>query len=183
MDRPNQSTNTGRIRDAAGVQVIRALAIGFRERLEVQLEGGFLEDVLKRIATVTEHQEEMKSKVIGALVYPMFLVVVGTAVVSILIVFFVPKFAGTFDAMLTRLLGRKDEAGEALWKLSREPGVKRIDLERLDRAAVGSIARDMLALRLIGDPRGDGIDRRAVGQEPLQRPQFERQALGKRCAE
>lgn len=78
-------------------------------------EGGFLEDVLKRIATVTEHQEEMKSKVIGALVYPMFLVVVGTAVVSILIVFFVPKFAGTFDAM--------KERGELPWATSALMGI------------------------------------------------------------
>ena len=36
-------------------------------------EGGFLEDVLKRIATFTEHQEDMKGKVIGALAYPVFL--------------------------------------------------------------------------------------------------------------
>ena len=78
-------------------------------------EGGFLEDVLKRIAAVTEHQEEMKSKVIGALVYPMFLVVVGTAVVSILIVFFVPKFAGTFDAM--------KERGELPWATSALMGI------------------------------------------------------------
>lgn len=70
-------------------------------------EGGFLEDVLKRIATITEHQEEMKSSVIGALVYPMFLVVVGTTVVSVLIVFFVPKFAGTFERM--------EERGELPW--------------------------------------------------------------------
>lgn len=78
-------------------------------------EGGFLEDVLKRIATVTEHQEEMKSKVVGALVYPMFLVVVGTTVVSILIVFFVPKFAGTFDAM--------KERGELPWATSALMGI------------------------------------------------------------
>ena len=78
-------------------------------------EGGFLEDVLNRIAAVTEHQEEMKSKVIGALVYPMFLVVVGTAVVSILIVFFVPKFAGTFDAM--------KERGELPWATSALMGI------------------------------------------------------------
>src|SRR5438552_3022126 len=40
-------------------------------------EGGFLEDVLKRIATFVEHQEDLKSKVIGALAYPVFLAVVG----------------------------------------------------------------------------------------------------------
>lgn len=70
-------------------------------------EGGFLEDVLKRIATITDHQEEMKGSVIGALVYPLFLVVVGGTVVSVLIVFFVPKFAPTFERM--------EERGELPW--------------------------------------------------------------------
>ena len=78
-------------------------------------EGGFLEDVLKRIATITEHQEEMKSSVIGALVYPMFLVVVGITVVSVLIVFFVPKFAGTFERM--------EERGELPWATTALMGI------------------------------------------------------------
>src|SRR6478736_6644193 len=39
-------------------------------------EGGFLEDVIRRIADFTEHQEDLKSKVTGALAYPVFL---GTA--------------------------------------------------------------------------------------------------------
>ena len=36
-------------------------------------EGSFLEDVLRRIADFTEHQEDLKGKVVGATVYPMFL--------------------------------------------------------------------------------------------------------------
>src|SRR6185437_4909889 len=36
-------------------------------------EGGFLEDVLKRIAVFVEHQEDMKAKVIGSMAYPVFL--------------------------------------------------------------------------------------------------------------
>src|SRR5262249_17374734 len=40
-------------------------------------EGGFLEDVLKRIATFTEQQEDLKAKVVGALAYPVFLAIVG----------------------------------------------------------------------------------------------------------
>ncbi|MFO0592908.1 MAG: protein kinase [Polyangiaceae bacterium] len=52
---------------------------------------------------------------------------------------------------------RKDEAGEALWKLAREPHVKRIDLERLDRTSVASIARDMLALSQPPEPLVDWL--------------------------
>ena len=54
-------------------------------------EGGFLEDVLKRIADFTEHQEDLKAKVIGALAYPVFLAVVGFIVLNVLVIFFVPQ--------------------------------------------------------------------------------------------
>ena len=47
-------------------------------------EGGFLEDVLKRIADFTEHQEDLKAKVVGALAYPVFLAVVGFIVLNVL---------------------------------------------------------------------------------------------------
>src|SRR5207245_8673455 len=62
-------------------------------------EGGFLEDVLERIAEFTEHQEDLKAKVIGALAYPVFLAVAGSAVLVILVVFFVPKFEPIFDKL------------------------------------------------------------------------------------
>lgn len=59
-------------------------------------EGGFLEDVLKRIAEFTDHQEELKSKVIGAMAYPVFLSIVGTIIVFALIIFLVPQFEEMF---------------------------------------------------------------------------------------
>jgi general secretion pathway protein F/type IV pilus assembly protein PilC len=62
-------------------------------------EGGFLEEVLKRIANFVEHQEDLKSKVIGALAYPVFLAIAGFAVLNILVIFFVPKFAKIFDKL------------------------------------------------------------------------------------
>src|SRR4051812_31628849 len=55
-------------------------------------EGGFLEDVLERIATFTEHQEDLKSKVVGALAYPIFLAATGFIVLNVLVIFFVPRF-------------------------------------------------------------------------------------------
>jgi general secretion pathway protein F/type IV pilus assembly protein PilC len=62
-------------------------------------EGGFLEDVLKRIADFTENQEDLKAKVIGAMAYPIFLAVVGTIVLNVLIIFFVPKFEPIFKKL------------------------------------------------------------------------------------
>ena len=70
-------------------------------------EGGFLEDVLKRIATFTDHQEDLKGRVLGAIAYPTFLVVTGFTVVTIMIVWFVPKFEPIFD--------RRSKQGELPW--------------------------------------------------------------------
>ena len=40
-------------------------------------EGGFLEEALERIAKFTDQQAELKSRVVGALAYPIFLAVFG----------------------------------------------------------------------------------------------------------
>lgn len=70
-------------------------------------EGGFLEEALERIARFTEQQDELKGRVIGALAYPVFLAIVGTIIVNILVIFFVPKFEAIF--------ARLKERGELPW--------------------------------------------------------------------
>ena len=62
-------------------------------------EGGFLEDALQRVAKFTEEQAELKSRTVGALIYPAVLACIGTLVVTILLVFFVPKFGQLFDSL------------------------------------------------------------------------------------
>jgi general secretion pathway protein F len=62
-------------------------------------EGGFLEDVLERIAIFTESQEDLKAKVIGAMAYPAFLGGAGFVVLMILIIFFVPRFEPIFKKL------------------------------------------------------------------------------------
>lgn len=62
-------------------------------------EGSFLEESLQRIADFTEHQEELKGRIVGAMAYPSFLVVVGTIIVVGMLVFFVPQFESLFDNM------------------------------------------------------------------------------------
>lgn len=62
-------------------------------------EGGFLEDVLRRIANFTEHQEDLKAKVTGALAYPVFLAVIGVIILNVLVIFFVPQFKPIFDKL------------------------------------------------------------------------------------
>ena len=65
-------------------------------------EGSFLEDVLKQIADFTEHQQELKGRVLGAMAYPVFLLAAGVGVVWAMLVWFVPKFAGVFERMAER---------------------------------------------------------------------------------
>ena len=65
-------------------------------------EGGFLEDALTRVADFTEKQEDLKNRTMGAMAYPIFLFVVGFAVVTFLLVFFVPKFETLFGALRER---------------------------------------------------------------------------------
>jgi general secretion pathway protein F/type IV pilus assembly protein PilC len=62
-------------------------------------EGGFLEDALDRVSTFTEEQEDLKSRTLGALAYPIFLMIFGTLVVTALVVFFVPSFAEMFERL------------------------------------------------------------------------------------
>ena len=65
-------------------------------------EGGFLEDALERVAYFTEQQEDLKSRTVGALAYPVFLGTIGSLIVLVLIVFFVPKFGELFETLRER---------------------------------------------------------------------------------
>jgi len=59
-------------------------------------EGAFLEEALRRTAEFLDRQEELKSRVVGAMAYPAVLAVASALVTVVLIVFFVPKFASLF---------------------------------------------------------------------------------------
>lgn len=65
-------------------------------------EGGFLEDVLDRIAVFSEHQEDLKAKVIGALAYPAFLMAVLVLVLNVVVIFVVPLFGPMFKRLEER---------------------------------------------------------------------------------
>lgn len=65
-------------------------------------EGGFLEDVMERIAIFSEHQEDMKAKVVGALAYPVFLMIVLVVVLNVVVIFVVPLFGPMFKRLEER---------------------------------------------------------------------------------
>jgi type II secretory pathway component PulF len=134
-------------------------------------EGGFLEDVLKRIAQFTEHQEDLKSRVVGAIAYPAFLAVMGSIIVTGIIVYFVPKFEPLFERLkdrgglpwpTTALMALSDFLGGyglwlvgaiaiVIWWLNRyfntEAGRRRMDYWKLHVVGAGPIIRSLAVSR------------------------------------
>jgi len=61
--------------------------------------GGFLEDVLHRLALFIEKDQELRSRVASALAYPILLIVIGSFAVMFLMVFFIPRFSEIFKRL------------------------------------------------------------------------------------
>jgi type II secretory pathway component PulF len=58
--------------------------------------GGFLDVVLQQIAEFQEKEKELRSRLIGALTYPLVLIGLSIAVLIFLLTFFIPRFQGIF---------------------------------------------------------------------------------------
>lgn len=65
--------------------------------------GGMLDEVLWRIVTFGEQEEELRGKAISAMVYPVFLLFVGSSAIFILVSFVFPKFIKVFEDFNARL--------------------------------------------------------------------------------
>ena len=75
-----------------------------------------MEDVLRRIAAFNDHQEELRAKVTGAMVYPVFLMGFGFLIVAVMLVKFVPEFSDMFDQLAAQ--GELPWATKALMAMS-----------------------------------------------------------------
>src|SRR5207244_4026469 len=64
---------------------------------------GALDVVLVRLADFTESQAQLRNKILGAMLYPAIMVVVGIAIVSILFVVVIPKVTKIFEDMQVTL--------------------------------------------------------------------------------
>ena len=69
-----------------GVQMVRAGS-----------EGGFLEESLVHVAQYTEVQDDLRSRVIGAMVYPVLLTGFLVVLISVILGYFIPQFEGFFN--------------------------------------------------------------------------------------
>jgi type II secretory pathway component PulF len=61
--------------------------------------GGFLDVVLAQIAEFQSREKELKSKVMTAMLYPCILFVLALIVLTVLLVFFIPKFQRVFASI------------------------------------------------------------------------------------
>lgn len=178
-----------RVADGEGIAEAMAIHQAVFGELAISMvragqEGGFLEDVFKRISIFTERQEELRGKVMGAMAYPIFLSGVGGLVVLTLIVYFVPKFGRIFDRLRAR--GEMPAAtewllafsnflqsygilvaialaglGYYLFQLSKTPKGRRfVDTWKLRIPMAGPIFRDLALTRfnrVLGTLRKNGV--------------------------
>jgi len=66
---------------------------------------GSLDIVLQRLSDVLEAQQRTKSKVIGAMVYPMIMLIVGCILMSIIFIFVIPRVTKMFAQQSKELPG------------------------------------------------------------------------------
>ena len=59
--------------------------------------GGVLEVVLNRLAEYQEKAQKLKNKIVAAMMYPMIVMCIATAIMAFLMLFIVPKFKQIFD--------------------------------------------------------------------------------------
>jgi len=67
--------------------------------------GGVLDRILLRVAAFREKAAQIRSKVVGAMIYPAVVALVAVAVVSAVIVWVIPKFKDIFDSFDAELPG------------------------------------------------------------------------------
>ena len=77
-------------------KVFEPLTIGLIEAGEA---GGILEQVLDRVALLLEERAKIRGQIIGAMIYPVIVLLLATTVSLGLLIFIVPRFKTMFDGM------------------------------------------------------------------------------------
>ncbi|MEN9705430.1 MAG: hypothetical protein RLZZ393_1309 [Pseudomonadota bacterium] len=75
----------------------------YRATVSAGEHSGHLDKVLERLADYTESREQTRQKILGALLYPIVLTTMCFGIVSILLVYVVPKVVEVFDTNRARL--------------------------------------------------------------------------------
>lgn len=75
----------------------------FRSLVAAGESSGHLDTMLQRISVLTRKQAQIRSSLLGAMVYPMLLIGIALLVTGLLIAVVLPRFAGMFESLDTEL--------------------------------------------------------------------------------
>jgi general secretion pathway protein F len=75
----------------------------YRATVSAGEQSGHLDNILERLADYTESREQMRQKVLGAMMYPIVLSVMCAIIVAGLLVFVVPKVVSVFESTKAKL--------------------------------------------------------------------------------
>jgi len=75
----------------------------YRATVSAGEQAGHLDNVLERLADYTESREQIRQKILAAMLYPIVLTVMCFAIVSGLLVFVVPKVVAVFESNRAKL--------------------------------------------------------------------------------
>jgi general secretion pathway protein F/type IV pilus assembly protein PilC len=145
-------------------------------------KGGFLEQVFDQLGKFVMGEAELRSRIVGSLIYPMILVVVGTLVLGVIFGFFVPMFReGMFSRLdslppvtslvlgisdlVTRfglvLLGVLAVSVVAVWRIRQDARVRRaLSVFRTRAPVLGPLTRALATARfcrLLGTMETNGV--------------------------
>ncbi len=81
----------------------RAFPEIYRSTVAAGEQSGHLDSVLERLADYTENRDQLRQRVVGALLYPIVLSVMCLGIVSGLLVYVVPKVVEVFETGKTQL--------------------------------------------------------------------------------
>jgi general secretion pathway protein F len=117
--------------------------------------GGMLEEVLHRLVEFLETSENLRSYIVGALIYPALLSLVGLSSVTILTMFVVPRFVSIFHDMgmplplpMAILKGISDFLSGYWWFALLVIILVTVYFQRFRSSAQGRLAWDRWLLRL-----------------------------------
>jgi general secretion pathway protein F len=116
---------------------------------------GNLDAVLARLADFLDAQHALRSKVSGALTYPIIMMILGAVVMGVLMVVVVPKITSVFEDLgktlpwnTQLLIWAADVAGGYWWLLIVLGVIGYFAFKRWSRTTKGRAAMDRLRLRL-----------------------------------
>lgn len=148
----------------------RAFDAVARSLISAGESGGSFDVMLDRLAVLSRKQLQVRTAVIGAMIYPCLLIVVAFGVLGLMLLFVLPRFAGLFDTLdvelppTTKILMACSDALRAYWWaippaiggavfgirswLKTTAGRRSVDSAMLRLPAIGAIVRSFSVARI-----------------------------------